>query len=154
MRSHESFALLCCCGAVARQSESVGGKGAPDARLVNLLSFCVAPVGCGKCLRAPWVCKSWLLTAQNTVERSGGCSTTDSSTGTTSATVFARFCFLLFGKRFSLQSWCVQWSRGSAEGSVLPPSGGQEVSNSWVHKKPKQQIYLKTRLIKPLLHDF
>lgn len=29
-------------------------KGVLDARLVNLLSFCVAPVGCGKCLRAPW----------------------------------------------------------------------------------------------------
>ena len=38
------------------------------------------------------------------------------------------FCFLLLDQRFSLQSWCVQWSRGSAEGSVLPPRDGQEVN--------------------------
>lgn len=43
------------------------------------------------------------------------------------------FRFLLLGQWFSLQSWCVQWSIESAEGSVLPLSDGQEVDSGWVY---------------------
>lgn len=48
--------------------------------------------------------------------------------GTTSSTVtnggFCFSCSLIGG--FSLQSWCVQGSIGSAEGSVLPPSDREQ----------------------------
>lgn len=42
----------------------------------------------------------------------------------------ASFAFLLLGQRFSLQSGCDQRSRRSMEGSVLPPTDGQEVIKS------------------------
>lgn len=56
--------------------------------------------------------------------------------GTTSATVISRFsfAFLLLGQWFSLQSWCAQWSIGSAEGSVLPPIDENRVDDSWGYK--------------------
>lgn len=125
-----NFAMWWCY--VARQWERVEHKGVLDARLVNLLSFCVSPVG--KCLRAPWFASVGFKQPIILWKRSRGCGTTNRSTGTTSATAIATFCFLLLGQWFSLQSWGVLWSRGSAEGLVLPPSDGQEVNNSWVYK--------------------
>lgn len=77
---------------------------------------------------------SQVLAPNSHVERTWGRGTTDGSHGTTSATVIARFFrFLLLGQWFSLQSWCVQWSIESAEGSVLPLSDGQEVDSGWVY---------------------
>lgn len=96
---------------------------------MNLLSFCVSPGGSGKCLRAPRFASVGF--EHNIVERTQGRSTTG---GTASAAVIARFCFLLLDQWFSLQSRCVQWSGGSAEGSVVPSNDGQEQNNWRVYK--------------------
>lgn len=102
-------------------------KGVQDARLVNLFSFCFSLIGGGKCLRAPWLASVGFKTANLTCGTSERTWCNRRLHGTTSATVIIRFFSRSLVGGFSLQSWCVQGSIGSAEGSVLPPSDGNSV---------------------------